>query len=217
MSAQSTRQLQMMRASSEYHANEIDDRSFEESLEVGMEAALSHSQVEFTGEQLMAAHLGKRSSTYFKAVRAPLEAETDELKCRERGRTSDAGVHDRPGVLNPNPIILVNDAELILSPLSPPHPATAPDDTQWYPDPEEEVRKILMRKLDVVDDEGDGVATLTDVRPDSRCSTGASRTRRESAQLMQRLQMKNKLPKLGGEVRSSLQTYSLFRLDIGGL
>ena len=77
--------------------------------------ALSRSQNENTGEELMAKHLGKvmlgGEASAFKPIRRP-RSETDEEKL-------EADAHHL--VVKPRPVIFVNDSELRLSPISPPY------------------------------------------------------------------------------------------------
>lgn len=185
----------MLKASSELQANVVEE-TLGSSVEVGVEAALSHSHNDTSGQQLLTKHLGKHPSglqleqAYFKPIKMQMQMQsaTDESKLGLDKRSAATGTAQ---LVKPTPVIFVNDSELQLSPMSPP---PAFPHTASFPDPEEEVRRILISKLQV--EEG------SDSPSSSRCSS-TGRSRRESINQLQKLQQYTKIPKLGGKVSST--------------
>ena len=222
------KKLKFLKASTEESAREIDD-PLESSVEMGVDITLSRSQNDSFGEQLMAQHLGKGNriapaevgqaagvsplgqDSLFKPI-PRIELKTDEEK-QSAAAAAAANSGSEQNILRPNPMIYVNDSELRLSPLSPPFEM---DD---FPDPSEEVRKILAGKLKGDHNGGGGgddrrgsTGGLEGMEiprgSDSRCSTpGGTRSRRESICQLQRLQQQTKMPQLGGKVRQKLGTW----------
>ena len=196
--------LRILKSSSEVSANILHD-PLEGSVEVGVETALSSSHNDTTGQELMTQHLGKYPSglrleqAFFKPIQSKLESETDESKLGSEKRSSASySTNDTTKLCRP--IIYVNDTEMNLSPMSPPTamgggaPQTGFPE---FPDPAEEVRRILARKLQV---EHGGLRTGGDSASSSRCSSAGPRSRRESINQLQKLQLNSKIPKLGGKV-----------------
>ena len=136
---------------------------------------------------------------YFKPIQSELELATDESKLESEKRNSASGSNT---ILKPTPVIFVNDSELKLSPLSPTARYLGSEmgsaGAVEFPDPTEEVRKILAGKLQLG---GSGEGEQREIISDSRCSTPGTRSRRESITQLQRLQQQTKVPKLGGKVR----------------
>ena len=197
--------LTILKASSEVSANVIDN-PLEGSVELGVETALSSSHNATTGHKLLTQHLGKHPSgvqleqAYFKPI---LASETDEskLESEKQGSASAYGTELTTTKLH-RPTIYVNDTEMKLSPMSPPTTAMgggAPQvDFPDFPDPAEEVRRILASKMDV---EPGGLRPGAESASSSRCSSAGPRSRRDSINQLQKLQLNSKVPKLGGKVR----------------
>ena len=209
----SPKKLTILKASSEVSANVIDN-PLEESVELGVETALSSSHNATTGHKLLTQHLGKHPSgvqlqqAYFKPI---LMSETDEskLESERQGSASTYGA-ELTTAKQHRPTIYVNDTEMKLSPMSPPT-ATGGGVPQVgfpeFPDPAEEVRRILASKLDV---EPGGLRPGAGSASSSRCSSAGLRSRRDSINQLQKLQLNSKVPKLGGKVRYLSVDVTLF-------
>jgi len=167
-------------------------------LEMGVDVAMSKSQNDTTGQQLLTQPLGKHPSglhleqAYFKPI------QTDEEKLK-----SDQARQPQLPLLKPTPMIFVNDSELRLSPLTPPSGGGqltgtlgkkfGGDGETAFQDPGEELKKLLAR----------GVSSSSDIEREVGGPVVESTTKRqESINLLQRLQRQSKVPQLGGKVCS---------------
>ena len=167
-------------------------------MEMGVDVAMSKSQNDTTGQQLLTQPLGKHPSglhleqAYFKPI------QTDEEKLK-----SDQARQPQLPLLKPTPMIFVNDSELRLSPLTPPSSGGqltgtlgkkfGGDGETAFQDPGEELKKLLAR----------GVSSSSDIEREEGGPVVESTTKRqESINLLQRLQRQSKVPQLGGKVCS---------------
>ena len=175
-------------------------------MELGVDVAMSRSQNDTTGHQLLTQHFGRHPSGFHveKAYFKPIQTDEEKLE-------SDRVAHSHPDVLKPTPVIYVNDSELQLSPLTPPLGGgqlgnavgrTTDGGTgissSAFEDPEEEMRRIMAngRSHDTIVANGRSHDTGSEreERPDEPT------TRHESINTLQRLQQQTKVPQLGGKV-----------------
>jgi len=174
----------------------VIDNPLEASVEMGVDVAMSKSQNDTTGHQLLTQHFGRHPSGFHveKAYFKPIQTDEEKLEL-------DRVAHSHPNVLKPTPVIYVNDSELQLSPLTPPLGGgqlgnavgrTADGGTgissSAFEDPEEEMRRIIANGR------SHDTGNEREERPDEPT------TRHESINTLQRLQQQTKVPQLGGKV-----------------
>ena len=163
-------------------------------MEMGVDVALSKSQNDTTGQQLLTQHLGKHPSGLHleKAYFKPIQTDEEKLK-------SDQARKPHPPILKPTPVIYVNDSELRLSPLTPPYgggqlSATKKiggDGETAFQDPGEELKRVSTRGVS---------SSSANEREEGGQASEATTKRQESINLLQRLQRQSKVPQLGGKV-----------------
>ena len=186
--------LKILSGSSEIVANVLES-SLESSVELASEVALSESQNNTTGADLMAHHLSslkhlplqpgekKAGSAFFRPISVGHQGDggaTDEVKLVKSLK-----------LVKPTPTIFVNDKELRLSPLTPPY-ATTSGKTEV--DPSEEVQAIFEGKLEKMGEKiAEGVRQQESQSP-------SSMLRKSSINQLQRLQQHMRVPHIGGQV-----------------
>ena len=160
-------------------------------MELADEVALSESQNNTSGSELMAHHLKhlslqpgekKAGSAFFRPIGLG-----DHLP-RGQGATDEVKLVKSLKLVKPTPTIFLNDAELRLSPLTPPYGSGKVE-----VDPSEEVQAIFEGRLEKKVADGGGRR---------KSQSPSSALRKSSITQLQRLQQHMRVPHLGGQVES---------------